>query len=183
MGIGAAASLLVGMVLQIADPELELWDPILWIYHIFTGVLFSILSQLGFFAYMTLNYIAMDMIKRKLIWSYIQAFCVMLAFGYLIFLRYEFLATDGQGVLSYTLLPIILFAFSILVGVVKSQLTNYSAFLPTLFFMFVVTALEAIPSLRENNSLSTLTMVVPLFACNAWQILNLHKYVAKEEKK
>lgn len=176
LGVGALASLIVGIGMQFTDPELKVWDPYLLLFHVFTGVLYSVLSQLGFFAYMTLNYIALDMIRRRIIWVYIQWFFILLTFGYLIILRHDAFATE-EGYMQYTILPIILLITSIFIALLKQQLTNKTAFVPTSFFMFVVTALESIPALRENDALATMTMVIPLFACNAWQIVNLHKYV------
>lgn len=43
------------------------------------------------------------------------------------------------------------------------------------FFMIVVTALEALPAIREDDAASTIFMIIPLLACNAWQILILQK--------
>jgi KinB signaling pathway activation protein len=177
LGIGILASLVFGLVVQISDPELAVLDFYVILFHIFSGILYSVLSQLGFFAYMTLNYIALDMMRRKILWVYVQWFCVILSFAYLVGIRYFFFEENNQGLLTYTILPVLLLAAAIAVALYKSKLTNSTAFTPTLFFMFVVTVLESVPALRQNASWSTLGMVIPLFACNAWQILNLHKYV------
>ena len=54
-------------------------------------------------------------------------------------------------------------------------MTNRNAFVPTLFFMFAVTVLEAVPALKLDIAASTIFMLAPLLVCNAWQILTLHK--------
>ena len=54
-------------------------------------------------------------------------------------------------------------------------MTNRNAFIPTLFFMCAVSVLEAVPALKLDNAASSLFMLAPLFVCNAWQILILHK--------
>jgi KinB signaling pathway activation protein len=41
--------------------------------------------------------------------------------------------------------------------------------------MTAVTVLEAVPALKLDNTASSLFMLAPLFVCNAWQILTLHK--------
>lgn len=79
--------------------------------------------------------------------------------------------------LQYTVFPIALIIGALIVAIWKKELTNSSAFVPTLFFVFVATALESVPALREQNAASTITMAIPLFLCNAWQILNLHRVV------
>ena len=180
--IGIAVSMLFGFVQQIADPELELLDAGWVILYLLSGALYSVLSQLGFFAYMTLNYYANDIFRRKTVWFYVQWACIILGFGYLIGLRAVFFEENNQGWLAYSVFPVVLMAGSVLAAWYKTKLTNPTAFTPTLFFLFVVTALEAVPALRQNNALSTLSMVIPLFACNAWQILNLHHYLKKKEE-
>jgi KinB signaling pathway activation protein len=46
--------------------------------------------------------------------------------------------------------------------------------------MFVVTALEWIPALKETDVHSTLSMLVPLLFCNVWQVMQLHRLVKRE---
>lgn len=178
--IGMLASSAFGLFVQIFDPELKVTDLSLIFFNIYTGVLYSVLCQLGFFAYMTLNYIALDIFRRKTIWIYVQWICIVLAFGYLVGIRTLFFTENNRGVLAYSVLPAVLFAASWVVAWYKTKLTNRTAFTPTLFFMFVVTSIEAVPALRQNDPLATLGMAIPLFACNAWLILNLHKYVKRE---
>lgn len=175
--VGILASLIFGFVVQAADPELAVADFYVIIFNIFSGVLYSVLCQLGFFAYMTVNYIALDMFRRKLIWVYFQWFSIILTFVYLVGVRTFLFEDNNQGLLAYSVLPILLLIAGIAVAWYKTKLTNATAFTPTLFFIYVVTVLEAVPALRQNDSLSTLGMVIPVFACNAWLILNLHKYV------
>lgn len=173
--IGTVVSLVIGLIVQLTDPEIALFDYSIIVF-ILSGLLYGTLSQLGFFAYMTINYIALDMFRQKKIWLYMQWFLVILALLYLVFLRaMSFDQLDRW--LQFLVLPVLLFAASWFVARWKVKLTNPTAFTPTLFFLVVVTALEAIPALRENDALATAGMIIPLFACNAWQILNLHKYV------
>lgn len=176
--IGALASLAVGVYFYFTDPEYIL-DLSVLIVTAGAGMMFSVLSQMGFFAYMMLNYIARSMIRRRLIWSTLQWILIVVVFFDLIYLRVVFLEHE-RALLVYSILPVVLMIISIVVAMWKVKLTQPSAFTPTVFFMFVATALEAIPALHENNAEATLFMVVPLIFCNAWQILNLHRLVNNE---
>lgn len=175
--IGGVASLITGLYLQFTDEALKLWDPSLLIFNFGIGLLFSVLSQMGFFAYLTLNYIARAMIKRRLIWMTIQWILIIVTFVDLIVLRVVFYE-DSAGTGSYSVLPIALMVLSIVIALQKAKLTNSSAFTPALFFLFVVTSIEIIPALRMNNTDSTLIMLIPVYVCNIWQILKLHSLVA-----
>ena len=175
LAIGTAVSVIIGLLVQIADPNLTVFNYSILVF-VNSGLLFGTLAQLGFFAYMTLNYIALDMFRKPKIWIYVQWFLIALGFLYLVFLRAMWFDELNRWY-EYLPLPVLLIAASWAGAQWKVKLTNPAAFTPTLFFLFVVTALEAIPALREDNLLAVAHMLIPLYACNAWQILVLHKYV------
>lgn len=177
--IGMLAAVLIGVYWQLTDPELILDTGWKWFTFYFenslAGITFGVLSLMGFFAYLILNYIARSS-RRPHLWVTMQWIIVVITFFDLIYLRVVFLEGSWLG---YTVLPAILIALSAVVAFRKVQLTNKSGFTPTIFFMFVATTLEAFPALRENDPEATLFMIIPLFLCNAWQILNLQKLVSQ----
>jgi KinB signaling pathway activation protein len=174
--VGAISALAAGIFLQITDKQMT-FDTALLLFNIGTGMMFSVLSQMGFFAYLTLNYIVRGTFLKKRLWTVLQWILLAVAFVDAIYLRYVLFAEDGAGLLDYAVLPLILLAAAFAVSYCKVKMTNASAFTPTMFFMFVFTLIEAVPALRLNNPSSTVLMVFPLAACNAWQILLLHKFV------
>ncbi|MDP5276919.1 KinB-signaling pathway activation protein [Chengkuizengella axinellae] len=145
------------------------------------GLMFSVLSQMGFFAYMMLNYIAKGMITKKGMWEIVQWILIVITFLDVIILRYSFFEENNAGILGYSILPIFMLIAALFIAWVKSKATNFHAFTPTVFFIFVVTIIEAVPSIRENNVNSTIVMIVPLLSCNFWQIMKLHKLVGNKQ--
>jgi KinB signaling pathway activation protein len=144
------------------------------------GLMFSVISQMGFFAYLTLNYLAFSVLRRKSLWLSIQAVLIVFAFVDLIVLRHDIFAKN-EPLLGYVWLPLGLLIYAVAVAYCKVRATNSSAWIPTIFFMFVVTILEWIPALRENNIKSMTMMIVPLLLCNTWQIMQLHRILRKNE--
>ncbi|XEC94586.1 KinB-signaling pathway activation protein [Paenibacillus tarimensis] len=138
------------------------------------GTMIGAFSQMGFFAYLTLNYIALSIFRKKYLWSALQAYTTLfsvVAFGYIL---YENRA--GLNNWMFWVLPLSLAVLSWGVAYIKVKQTNPTAFIPTLFLMFVGTMIEAWPTLSEgNNATAIIFMMVPLFACNAYQILMLHR--------
>jgi KinB signaling pathway activation protein len=69
----------------------------------------------------------------------------------------------------------------------KMRWTNPGALIPTLFFMVAATTLEAIPSINSKAGelpvIFIFFTILVLLICNAWQILQLHRWVKKENKK
>ncbi|WP_027415380.1 KinB-signaling pathway activation protein [Aneurinibacillus terranovensis] len=144
--------------------------------NVLAGIMFSVISQMGFFAYLTINYMALGFFKKKSLWEGIQIILILLVFIDLVVLRHDIFAGQAS-LLSYVVLPAVLLVLAVVVAFFKVQATNRTAWIPTVFFMFAVTTLEWVPALRTNNIKSMLFMLIPLFLCNIWQIMQLHRLV------
>lgn len=180
--IGVGAAVVTIFVVQLIDPQLHWNDLSVFAFAILAGATYSVLSQMGFFAYLTVNYIFGGMFSRPFIWQTIQWIFIVVTFIDLIVLRQMFFL-DAKGWAAYAIFPIVLLLVALITGKLKSNMTNRSGFTPTVFFIFTVTALEAIPALQQNNIHSTINMIIPLLACNIWQILILHRLVGTKAKK
>ncbi|CFJ35581.1 Uncharacterised protein [Mycobacterium tuberculosis] len=128
---------------------------------------------------MTVNYFAKTLVRSPSLWRSIQIFLVVFVFFDMIYLRYNSLGQDGS-IWPYFIEPIMLLIVAVVTAYGKVSVTNRTAWVPTLFFMFVVTALEWIPALKENNVHATLSMLVPLLFCNVWQVMQLHRVLKQE---
>ncbi|WP_029101034.1 KinB-signaling pathway activation protein [Brevibacillus thermoruber] len=143
------------------------------------GMTISIVAQMGFFAYMTINYLARGLFKNPSLWKSIQVFLVLFVFFDMVYLRYTLLGEDGS-VWPFFVEPILLLLVAVVTAYGKARLTNQTAWVPTLFFMFVFSAIEWIPALKQYNVHATLSMLVPLLFCNVWQVMQLHRLVKRE---
>ena len=184
VGFGVAAALAVGAIVFLFNPEVS---PARMgaegigynlLQTVIVGALLGAFSHMGFFAYLTVNYFAQGIFRNKLIWSYVQVFFIIVVSVYAAVLR----TPVGESFLPYAALPALVLIGALLVTRLKVRQTNRGSFIPTLFFMTAVTLLESVPALRQYNAYGTAMMVLPLFVCNAWQILRLHKVVAPAAK-
>lgn len=146
-------------------------------FNILFGLAISALAQLGFFAYMMLNYLALSILKNGSLWKGIQVVLILFTFFDMVYLRYD-KSFRGESIWPYLAEPVALLLVAIVTAYAKVNLTNRTAWIPTIFFMFVVTTVEWIPGLKENT-VSIIFMVVPLLFCNVWQVLNLQRLVKK----
>lgn len=112
------------------------------------------------------------MFPRKA-WRYIQLVLAVLALFELMFLR-TFVSGDQSARTDLTLGVAILFT-ALIVSWLKIRSTNASAWVPTFFFMTAITIVEIIGVLRIGVDSATIFILVPLVACNAFQILMLHR--------
>lgn len=139
------------------------------------GLVFSAVSQMGFFAYLTIHRFGLGFFRSVYIWNLVQIGLILFALIDLAYIRYIKFATNEQTIFSYIVPPILLLIFSLVVASIKSKETNKSAFIPALFFMIVVTIVEWFPALRVNASEYLYLMLIPLFICNTYQLLILHR--------
>ncbi|RVU60893.1 KINB signaling pathway activation protein [Bacillus thuringiensis] len=146
------------------------------------GFIFSVISQMGFFAYLTIHRFGLGMFRSSSLWNIVQLFFIAFVLFDFVYLR-SVLIVNGEVSLGNNILVAgVLFMFGAIVAYIKSKETNKKAFVPALFFMVVVTILEWVPALRINDTDWLYLMVIPLLLCNAYQLLILHRLIGKTSK-
>ena len=189
--IGGASAGFVGLIAKWNEFSLktpvELLVGFLWMAGV--GLIFSVISQMCFFAYLTVHRLGMEMFKSVFIWHAIQLVVTVFVLFDLAYLRFVFFGNETESAISYIWYPVLILAVALIVGLLKVKQTNKSAFIPTLFFMVVVTVIEWFPVLRVNDESYMYFMLIPLLICNTYQLLILPKYheksreAAKERRK
>lgn len=167
--LGAVASLLLGMILQSMLGQFH------WLDLLLLGLTFSSVSILGFFCYLVFQWLARGLIRTSRNFRILLFLLLLSAIGYLAFIFHRQFAEKWW---AYSILFLML-ALSLVVSWLKVRWTNPSAFIPTLFFMVVVTTFESIPSINSKEGQlpieSVFFTILILLICNAWQILQLHR--------
>lgn len=136
------------------------------------GFIFSIISQMGFFSYLTVHQFGLGMFRK--LWVPVQVLLIAFTLFDLVYFRYKDADAD-VALLPYFVIPAALLLYSLAVAALKSRETNRKAFIPALFFMVVVTSIEWVPALRVNDPDWIMLMIVPLLVCNTYQLLLLHR--------
>jgi len=145
------------------------------IWLLFMGFLFSVISQMGFFAYLTVHRFGLGIFKSAKLWNGVQLVLILFVLFDLVYLRYETFAEAGDSLIPYIGLSAVLLIAALVVAWFKTKQTNREAFIPALFFMIVVTVIEWFPVLSVNERSWLFLMLFSLIACNAYQLLILHK--------
>lgn len=141
------------------------------------GTMFGAFSQMCFFAYLTLNYIALSIFRKKYLWNALQGYTTVFA----VFLTGYVLYEERTNNWFFWVLPLMLLLVSLAASWLKVKQTNKTAFIPTMFLMFVVTAIEAWPALQDEANMSAIVfMIIPLFVCNAYQNFMMHRLVSNK---
>jgi KinB signaling pathway activation protein len=181
LAVGAVTTGVVGFIVRWSEFQHLLSDfsiseflsILVWLMGV--GLIFSILSQMGFFAYLTVHRFGLGIFKSHSLWNAVQIFMIAFVLFDLVYLRYDLFAEKGESILPYIGLASIVLAAGLITAIIKARQTNKEAFIPALFFMVVVTIIEWVPVLRVNEENWVYLMLFPLLACNAYQLLVLHK--------
>jgi len=181
LGIGGLTTAIVGFIVRWNEFQpyftefkiMDILSTLVWL--IAMGLLFSVISQMGFFAYLTVHRFGLGVFKSVSLWNGVQIVLIVFGLFDLVYLRYENFAKSGESLLSYFGPAIILLGVGLAVAWYKAKQTNHEAFIPALFVMVVVTLLEWVPVLRVNEKSWLYLMMFSLLACNAYQLLILHK--------
>ncbi len=146
------------------------------------GFIFSVISQMGYFAYLTVHRIGLGFFRS--LWNPVQIVIIAFILFDLVYFRYRGFAEENESLFPYFSLALFLLAAGMVTAYVKARQTGWHAFVPALFLMTVVTVVEWFPVLRTNDADWLFLMLIPLLICNAYQLLALPRYIerAREER-
>lgn len=152
---------------------LEILSVLFWLIGV--GLIFSMLSQMGFFAYLTVHRFGLGIFKSRSLWNAVQVILILFVLFDLVYFRYKAFAEKGESMLPYLGIAAFILIVGLIIAVIKVKMTNKEAFIPSVFFMVVVTTIEWVPVLRVNEESWLYLMIFPLLICNAYQLLILQK--------
>lgn len=156
----------------------EILSTFVWMFGV--GLIFSVISQAGYFAYLTIHRFGLGIFKSAFLWNAIQLVLIGFVLFDLVYLRFITFG-EGEGLGPYLALALFLLLVGSITAFFKVKQTNNQAFVPALFFMVVVTTVEWVPVLRVNNESWMYFMLFPLLACNAYQLLILNKLIKRSQ--
>lgn len=150
----------------------------LMVWFTCVGFMFSLVSQMGFFVFLTVRRLGISFFKTKELWSIVQVVLIILSLGDFLFFQ-SILKSEYS--MAEQIIPIVtLVGFSILIAYIKVRQTNKLAFIPSIFFMIVISLIEWIPAIQAENNESWLNfMLIPLVICNGYQLFML-TYLQKQ---
>lgn len=161
----------------------EFFAGFLWM--VFLGFTMSVIAQAGFFAYLTLHQVGVNIFKTLTLWNWVQILLIAVTLFDIVFFRFAPSAETTQDWLFYIGLLVVLVFGSVATAIQKVKLTGKKHVLVSaLFFMIVITTLEwtiALMGRDANIDEYVALLLFPLLAVNAYQLLVLPKYNEKSE--
>ena len=180
--IGAFVGMVTGLILEynLANSIGEFLVLAGWLFGV--SSIFTIISQMGFFAYLTIHRFGLGIFRSVKLWNAVQIVLIAFVLFDLVYLRYTVFAEEGDPLAPYFIPALLLLVIGLIVAYIKQKQTNREAFVPALFLMIVVTTIEWFPVLRANDFRWVTVMFVVLVVANAWQLLILHRLNERSAK-
>jgi KinB signaling pathway activation protein len=181
--VGGLSTIVLGFIIRWSEYKSlllnvdfgEILSVMFWLLGI--GFIFSVISQMGFFAYLTIHRFGLGIFRR--LWNPVQIVLIAFVLFDLVYFRYQWFGKEGENLFIYFIFPLFILAYGLIVAYIKSKETNKQAFIPALFFMVVVTTVEWMPALRANEESWLYLMLLPVMICNSYQLLLLHRLIKK----
>jgi KinB signaling pathway activation protein len=181
LGLGGLVGLVVSFFVNVNGAYTENLQPFnlmgligVIIFFIGHGLLYSAVSQTGFFAYLYVNRLGLSIFRS--FWPWVQYLLIAFVVFDLIYFPYK--RAEGEvSLIWFVLAAAALVVYGWIVAKIKAKETKEYAFVPAFFFMVVFTVLEWVPALRIGliGTDFSLIMVITLLACNTYQLLILHR--------
>ncbi|HBU92465.1 MULTISPECIES: KinB-signaling pathway activation protein [Bacillus] len=181
LAVGAVMTSVVGFALEwgkyqklfISFDILEIASVLFWFIGV--GMIFSVISQMGFVVFLTVHRFALEIFRSHSLWNTIQLFLVIFVLFDLAYLRFLFFG-ENESFLPYLWLPVFIGVFALIVAYFKQQQSSKKTFVSAMFLMVVITSLEWFPALRVNEEDWLYLMLFPLLGCNAFQLLAMPRF-------
>jgi KinB signaling pathway activation protein len=154
------------------------------IWFITFGLLISTISQVVFFVYLFIHPLGVGIFRK--LWPYVQVLVIMYAIFDMFYLRFYRVGLDTGHVWGYLGIPVVIIIVGIFVARYKVKATGDShIFIPSLFFMIVMTSVTMIPFIFVEDTSWIARSVFAIVVMNAFQLIMMPKYIedSEQEKK
>ncbi|HLR68591.1 KinB-signaling pathway activation protein [Virgibacillus alimentarius] len=152
----------------------------LLVFFVGLGLVFAVVSQTGFFAYLFINRLGLSVFRS--FWPTVQILLIAFVVFDLVYFPYQ--AAEGEIPLYlFILMSAAILVYGWIIAKIKAKETNQRAFIPALFLMVVMTTIEWVPGLRTSGTDYAWLMIIPLLACNTYQLLILHRLTRVDSEK
>lgn len=88
----------------------------IWLFGV--GLIFSVISQAGFFAYLTIHRFGLGIFKSAYLWNAVQIVLILFVVFDLVYLRYLNFGA-GEGISSYIVLALVVLAAAVVTAFSK----------------------------------------------------------------
>jgi len=177
-----ASTVILGCVVGVVTIATGIWIHLPWYGGLSTGGMLATTSLMGFWAYLTLNFIARVSLPRR-VWRWAQILILALVLYDMLWNRYhiDFVRHPQHhaSFITFFIQGIWPFLVALVAAYFKRRLSGPGSFLPTVFYLYVFTVVDWLLVIIGSHSgpIVNLTGIV-MVACNVYMILIFGKLLS-----
>lgn len=175
------STVFLGAFVGILASVSHLWLHVYWFTGLIEGGFLATTSLMGFWAYLTLNFIARMTLPRR-VWRWAQMLIIGLVLYDMLWLRYhDAVLSNPEHHPAYTtfllegLWP---FAVALVAALWKRRLSGRGSYLPTVFYLYVFTIVDWLLVIWFYTGPIAEQTGVIMMACNIYMILIFGKLLS-----
>lgn len=173
-----ASTVFIGAVMGILLSLFGVSVHIFWFTGIITGAFFATTSLMGFWAYLTLNFIARITLPKR-VWRWAQALILIMVVYDMLWWRYHIDATNhphSHALFStYFIQGLWPLLVALLGAYIKQRISGRESFLPALFYLYVFTVVDWLLVIRSESGPIVNYSGIVMMACNVYLALIFSK--------
>jgi KinB signaling pathway activation protein len=154
---------------------------IFWFTGLITGAFFATTSLMGFWAYLTLNFIARITLPRR-VWRWAQALLLLIVLYDMLWWRYHLDATNHPAAHASFWTFFVQGMWPLVVAVIgaiaKQRISGRGNFLPALFYLYVFTVVDWLLVIRSESGPIVDYSGIVMMACNVYLALIFGKLLS-----
>jgi KinB signaling pathway activation protein len=180
-----ASTVGLGALIGVATSLSGVWIHIPWYLGLIEGGFMATTSLMGFWAYLTLNFIARITLPRR-VWRWAQMLVLALVLYDMFWSRYHLNATRQPAnhpaftvFFTQALWPLLV---ALIAAFFKRRLSGKGSFLPTVFYLYVFTVVDWLLVIRAHSQSNLVNQTgIVMMACNVYMILIFGKLLTKSK--
>jgi KinB signaling pathway activation protein len=174
------STVVLGAIVGILTSVSGLFIHVYWYTGMIEGGFLATTSLMGFWAYLTLNFIARITLPRR-VWRWMQMLILALVLYDMFYVRYhvEHLRHTDVSYTPYLIQAAWPLGVAFIGAFAKRKLSGKGSFLPSLFFLYVFTVVDWLLVIWYKNGAIVNQTGIIMMACNVYLLLIYGKLLSR----
>lgn len=175
-----ASTVFVGLIMGVITSATHIWVNVYWYTGLIEGGFLATTSLMGFWAYLTLNFVARITLPRR-VWRWAQILILALVLYDMFWSRYQndLVHHPGTSYAPFFVQALWPFIAALIAAAFKRRMSGKGSYLPTVFFLYVFTVIDWLLVLwMHSDSIVNQTGIV-MMVCNIYMVLIFGKLLTK----
>lgn len=169
-----ASTVVLGAIFGIVTSLSGVWLHLPWFVGLISGAFLATTSLMGFWAYLTLNFISSFTLPRR-VWRWTQGLLVAVVLYDMLWWRYHIDVvrhpSSHATAITFMVQGLWPLAVAVVAGLAKQKLSGKGSFLPSVFYLYVFTIVDWLLVIRSGTGAVVNQTGFIMMLCNVYLLL------------